>query len=133
MQLAAIERDTVRAGRSLLRRREDVVAAVGRRVHRAGTVQIDGATASVDRMASVIGATALRSIDAARAHVADLERRMELLDPQRLLARGWSITRTAAGDLVMTPAAAGSGIVLRTTVAGGDITSVVTEETDNGR
>jgi exodeoxyribonuclease VII large subunit len=133
MQLAVIERNTVRAGRSLLRRREDEVAAIGRRVHRAGTVRIDSAIASVDRMASVIGATSQRSIDATRAHIVDLERRMELLDPQRLLARGWSITRTAVGDLVTTPAAVGSGTVLRTTVADGDITSVVTEETDNGR
>jgi len=133
LQLAAIERDTVRAGRSLLRRREDLIAAVGMRVHRAGTVQVDSAAASLDRMASVIGAAAVRSIDVTRVHVEDLERRMELLDPQRLLARGWSITRTAGGDLVTTPAAAGSGTVLRTTVAGGDITSVVTEETDDGR
>jgi exodeoxyribonuclease VII large subunit len=133
LQLAAVERDTVRAGRSLLRRREDLVAAVGMRVHRAGTVQVESAAASLDRMATVIGAAALRSIGATRAHVDDLERRMELLDPQRLLARGWSITRTARGDLVTTPAAAGYGTVLCTTVAGGDITSVVTEETDDGR
>jgi exodeoxyribonuclease VII large subunit len=57
---------------------------------------------------------------------------MELLDPQRLLARGWSITRTADGRVVTTPETAGPGTLLRTTVADGNITSVVTEEGNDG-
>jgi exonuclease VII large subunit len=51
-----------------------------------------------------------------------------LLDPHRLLARGWSITRSREGTLVTSPDAVTPGSVLRTTVAGGDINSVVTEE-----
>jgi exonuclease VII large subunit len=44
-------------------------------------------------------------------------------EPARLLARGWSITHTADGVLVKAPADAPAGTVLRTTTAGGDVSS----------
>jgi exonuclease VII large subunit len=46
-------------------------------------------------------------------------------DPARLLARGWTITRTGTGRLVKAPADVAAGEELRTTTAGGDLTSVV--------
>lgn len=130
--LAAIERETMREGRARLRRETDRISGAERRLHRAGTVQLDAATGSLDRIATMVGNTAARSVESARAHLDDLQHRMELLDPQRLLARGWSITRTSDGRVVTTPETAGPGTLLRTTVADGNITSVVTEEGNDG-
>lgn len=48
---------------------------------------------------------------------------VQAYDPQRLLARGWSVTRTADGALVTGPASAGTR--LRTTTRGGIIASEV--------
>jgi exodeoxyribonuclease VII large subunit len=47
-------------------------------------------------------------------------------DPHRLLARGWSITHTADGVLVRSPASAPPGTMLVTTTADGAVESTVT-------
>ncbi len=122
----------VRAGRSLLWRRTDVLDAVSGRVVRAGSVQADGAEAAVDRMAEMIGSAAMRATTALRAQLEEAERRLELLDPERLLARGWSITRTEDGTLITDPDDVEVGVTLRTTLAGGSLASVVTEEEGDG-
>lgn len=129
--LAAIERGISRAGRIRLRRQSDLIGSAAQRLHRAGSVQVARESVAVDRMAAMVGSTALRCIDDVRGHLDDLAHRVELLDPHRLLARGWSITRTGDGELVTVPDAVVPGSVLRTTVAGGDISSVVTEEMDD--
>jgi exonuclease VII large subunit len=46
-------------------------------------------------------------------------------DPATLLARGWTITRTDAGDLVRRPADAPTGTTLHTRTAEGTLVSVV--------
>ena len=74
----------------------------------------------------------MRVTEKADSRLAELEHRLGLLDPDRLLARGWSITRTGTGELVVDPGAVEPGAVLQTTVAGGEITSVVTEEMKDG-
>jgi len=129
-RLDSIEWQTARESRSRLRHQRDRVAVIQRQIHRAGSVGVDAAVASVDRTADAVGTAAIRIVETARDHLADLEHRTELLDPQRVLARGWSITRTGEGDLVTAPVPPGTG--LRTTVAGGEITSVVSEETNDG-
>jgi exodeoxyribonuclease VII large subunit len=48
------------------------------------------------------------------------------VDPARALARGWSITRDAAGRLVTDPSTVSAGDELLTTLAGGVVHSVVT-------
>lgn len=131
-QLAAVERDVMRAGRARLRTQADLITGLEHRLQHAGTVQLDAATLSLDRIATMVEDAAVRSVDGARAHLDGLQLRLELLDPQRLLARGWSITRTSSGQLVTKPETALPGTVLYTTVAGGDITSVVTEEGRDG-
>jgi exonuclease VII large subunit len=64
----------------------------------------------------------------AEDRLAGAEQRLALLDPERLLARGWSITRTDEGVLVTDPAQVKPGADLQTVVAGGVIPSVVTED-----
>lgn len=54
-------------------------------------------------------------------------------DPAATLARGWSITHTAAGELVRDAAAIPPGTVLVTTVAAGTLTSTVTGATTGGK
>jgi exodeoxyribonuclease VII large subunit len=51
--------------------------------------------------------------------------RAESFDPARLLARGWSLTRTADGGLVRTAADAPPGTRLVTTLAAGEVRSTV--------
>lgn len=130
--LHSVGKQTAQAGRNVLRRHADMLATIGARIGRAGTVEVDAAAVTIDRMAAMVGTTATRSATAALDHLTDLEHRLGLLDPERLLARGWSITRTDAGELVTQPQDVEMGTSLRTTVAGGEIASVVTEESSDG-
>jgi exonuclease VII large subunit len=56
-----------------------------------------------------------------------LAEKVRLLDPQRLLERGFTLTRDARGRLVTRAAETRSGQPLRTRFADGEITSIVTE------
>jgi len=55
-----------------------------------------------------------------------IEARVRALDPERALARGWSITRTA-GRVVRHPDEVAVGDALVTLLAGGTVRSTVTE------
>jgi exodeoxyribonuclease VII large subunit len=57
----------------------------------------------------------------------DRARRLALLDPVNLLRRGWSITRTAEGDVVRSVGAVPPGVVVTTQVADGTFTSRIEE------
>lgn len=52
---------------------------------------------------------------------------LRALDPARVLARGWSITRTSDGALVRSPQQVGPGDDLETTVVGGMLRSTVSQ------
>lgn len=91
------------AGRSHLRAAQVLLDAGGRRlIHRAPR-----ALAESERLLT--------------AHAA----RTRALDPERTLARGWSITRAKNGEIVRHPADVGPGDVLSTVVAGGELHSTV--------
>lgn len=66
-----------------------------------------------------------RALDRADAHLTQAAARVGAYDPARTLARGWSITRTAAGQLVRSPTDAPPGTRLTTTLAEGEVTSTV--------
>lgn len=51
--------------------------------------------------------------------------KVTLLDPATMLSRGWSITRTATGDVVRSTGQVSAGDVLTTTVGDGSIISTV--------
>jgi exodeoxyribonuclease VII large subunit len=72
--------------------------------------------------------SANRSTTLADKRLNGLEQRLSLLDPERILARGWSITRNAAGDLVTDPDDVAAGSILQTQVAAGEIRSVVSAD-----
>jgi len=69
-----------------------------------------------------------RALDRADQHLVQAGARVSAYDPARTLARGWSITRTESGVLVRGPEDAPAGTRVRTTVAGGEVTSVVEDD-----
>jgi exodeoxyribonuclease VII large subunit len=66
-----------------------------------------------------------RRLERAELRLDVLGARARLHDPGAALARGWSITRTDDGTVVLDPAALAPGQALTTTVARGTIRSVV--------
>jgi exodeoxyribonuclease VII large subunit len=79
----------------------------------------------LDTAAGVLARRPLATLDAAGAALEHRSARVAGLDPDRMLARGWTITHTVEGALVKAPADAGPGIRLRTRTAGGEIVSTV--------
>lgn len=93
------------------------VSTVRRRLG-AELIRSDRAAQRLVRSAGVAALTADRHLD-------DLERRRELLDPTRLLQRGWSISMGPDGRVVRSTADVGSGSTLRTRLADGVVVSTV--------
>ena len=67
-----------------------------------------------------------RAVTDADRVLAGFEARVRALDPERALARGWSITRSADGHVVRHPSEVAPGEALSTLVAGGEVRSTVT-------
>lgn len=105
-ELARIEHAGGRLGRSatgLIERHDARLAADARRLRTAGRRALDDAGGRLD----LLGA------------------RVAVADPARALARGWSITRLDDGTVVRSASEIGPGTTLRTTLADGTVTSVV--------
>lgn len=68
-----------------------------------------------------------RALDAAERHLSAVEAQFRLLDPVRVMARGWSITRGPDGAVVRDASTLQPGAVVHTTVAAGAFTSRVEE------
>ena len=66
-----------------------------------------------------------QALTAEERHLTGLEARVRALDPANVLARGWSITRTADGRVVRAPDEVAAGDVLITDLAGGVVRSRV--------
>ena len=66
-----------------------------------------------------------RALVEAERGLGTTDARIRALDPERALARGWSITRTVDGQVVRTPADVAPGDRLRTQTAGGEVRSTV--------
>jgi exodeoxyribonuclease VII large subunit len=92
---------------------------------RAGTRDAQRALAA--RRGSILAAARRGTRDAVRTLDAD-EVRLRALDPRRVLERGYSITRDAAGAVVRSAGAVTPDAILVTEVAAGTITSRVVEE-----
>jgi len=82
---------------------------------------------SLSSAAVAIGPLARRKLESADLRLEGIAARVMGADPQRLLARGWSVTRDASGEVVTDPADVSPGSRLRTTVAAGEIISRVEE------
>jgi len=86
----------------------------------------------LDRHRTQLRHLAERWCERAAAELDRAELHLRAHDPAATLARGWSITHTAAGELVRDAAAVAPGTVLVTTVAAGTLTSTVTAATTGG-
>jgi exodeoxyribonuclease VII large subunit len=111
------------------RRLELADARVERAAHRGAVAcrrGLDRAELRHRELAAAVRRRAPRALDQAEQRVARLQAHAAAYDPDRALARGWSITRTAGGDLVRSPDDAPEGTDLVTTVAGGAVRSRAT-------
>jgi len=93
----------------------------------AARAHVRAAAARADDHARRVMHRAPRAVGEADRTLASLEARVRANDPERTLARGWSITRTAAGRLVRSPAEVATGDELHTLVAGGQVRSTVND------
>jgi exodeoxyribonuclease VII large subunit len=115
------------AGRSLLRA-DHRLATTGERTGRAATRSVDRADARLEATRARLGRAARARLAAAEHHLVAVEARAGVHDPALALARGWSITTTAAGQLVRRPADAPPGTELVTRLAEGTLHSTVTAD-----
>jgi exodeoxyribonuclease VII large subunit len=121
-RIAARVDRAARAGLETAQRRLD---GQGGRV--AGSARAHVRAAEVRRTESArrLRHRAPRAVAEAERALASLEARVRANDPERTLARGWSITRAAGGRLVRSPDDVAVGDELRTLVAGGEVRSTV--------
>ena len=94
--------------------------------HRAAAAIVEGRR-TLEQKRSGVTAQAMRTPRTAAKELANLEGRVRLLDPRKILARGWSITRHS-GKVVRDPAAVAAGDELVTTMAEGELHSTVSEK-----
>jgi len=126
--LARIESTWTAIGRVA---RDDLASADERLAARTGRL-VALASSAAGRADERLDARAERVRGLARARLREASARMDVLaarvdaaDPVRLLARGWSLTRTADGRLVRSVADATEGTRLVTTLADGEVRSTV--------
>jgi exodeoxyribonuclease VII large subunit len=137
----AADRSMVHADRSLADRagvaRRLVVASLDRADSRLATIArttvadartgLRRADTSRSRATGVLTAVAPRVLKAAERAIDGQARAVAALDPQRVLGRGFSITRAADGTIVRRPGDVEPGQRLHTTVAEGELLSRVEE------
>ncbi len=117
---AHIARLRIRASAAVLSRSAGHLAGAVDHLVRRRRESVNEAAGRVPPAAHRLMTGAMRDLEAA-------ESRVYSLDPRRLLARGWSVTRDAAGTIVRSVGNAPPGEQLRTTVADGQILSRVEE------
>jgi exodeoxyribonuclease VII large subunit len=122
--LAARLAPTVRLRLRVPRARLDELAA---RPAVAATRRLAREAARPGEAAERLARAGVRGTAAAARRLAALERLARQLGPERALARGFSITRDAAGRALRDPAAVAAGEMIRSELAGGELTSRVEE------
>lgn len=108
-----------RANERLSGRQQRLVSAA-RRVLVSADATVDTAATRLERRGPQLIVDAERVVDGIAARVA-------LLDPAKLLARGWTITRTQDGRVLTSLSAVAPGDVLVTELADGTVTSRIEE------
>ena len=82
----------------------------------------------LERRKEALESSAPRHLRRAAERLEATEAWVNAYDPARVLARGWSLTRTLDGSLVRDPSTVDIGDTLITTLAGGRVTSTVEPE-----
>jgi exodeoxyribonuclease VII large subunit len=97
--------------------------------------EVEGAWTVLQRHAGILRPTAARLLSRAREHVDARERRLQLIDPRRVVERGYAILRGSDGRVLTEARAAPAGSRIRGELKRGALTlrseGPITE-TDNG-
>jgi len=126
-RLAGLERNLAGVARGRLRHAAAEEAGARRQVRAAAQRAIRAAAAQPERRAARILDFARGALRLAAARLEGGAGRVRLLDPQRTLERGYSLTRDASGKLLRAAAAAAAGERLATQLADGVVHSIVEE------
>jgi exodeoxyribonuclease VII large subunit len=117
---------------TLLTREDRRLTTVGHHVTATARGRLELADQRAAHADARLRRTGPAGLDSAVRRLATAEARAAALDPQRTLARGWSITRTGDGRLV-TAADQPDGTLLVTTLADGELRSRVTGDAGPAR
>jgi len=115
------------AARSAAHRQHARIADAAMRLGRSTAGLLDAADREIDGRAARLAPAATRRLERAHQHLDVLHARTSALDPERALARGWAIVRTADGSVLRSVAAAPAGTVLDVQVADGTLQATVDE------
>ncbi len=114
-----------REERDLGQRQNDLLAAFGRIIKgRFGTLELKTSRFGVEQYG--------RIVDQAGMNLEEKRKRLDALSPERLLARGYSLTRDEQGRILRSADNVQAGQTIFTQLAKGSLASVVTEKEDNG-
>ncbi len=108
-----------------LARAEHLLDRQAGRATGAARARLRDADAAHGRAAHRLAVRSPRAVTEAERTLGSLDARVRALDPERTLARGWSITRTVDGRVVRAPGDVAPGATLLTQTAGGEVRSTV--------
>lgn len=123
--LASTPQRVTLATTGLLARDKAFIAGIPDRLARAtrGPLQAVGQQLTADQRR--LGTAAGNSLEKQTGELVSFEARLKALDPENIMARGWSITRQSDGSVVRSAAVVGTGDELTTQLADGEVTSSV--------
>jgi exodeoxyribonuclease VII large subunit len=121
---AALDARVDRAARRLLDISASATTALGRRIAGAGRQRTNRAAADLDLERTRLVA-AEHALDRAQARIETIAATTAGLDPQRVLARGWTLTTDERGHIVRTPNVLDAGDRLITVFSSGRAVSIV--------
>ena len=113
-----------RAGASTARA-ADLLDDLAHRTATSATAVLDRRTDRLDDLVGRLRRSPTATLERQVERLAGITDNLRALDPARILARGWSITRLADGALVRSVTDTATGDTLVTHVAGGTVTSTV--------
>ena len=113
-----------RAGASTARS-TDLLDDLAQRTARSATAVLDRRADRLDDKVKRLRRSPMATLDRQAERLAGITSNLRALDPARILARGWSITRLADGTLVRSVTDTAVGDTLVTHVTGGTVTSTV--------
>ena len=121
-----------RAGASTARS-IDLLDDLAQRTARSATAVLDRRADRLDDLVGRLRRSPMATLDRQAERLAGVTDNLRALDPARILARGWSITRLADGTLVRSMTDTAVGDTLVTHVTGGTVTSTVDGTEPAGR
>ncbi len=132
-RIEARARALARAGAACLRQARRRPPELARRLAAAAPRRLGRDADAAPRLAARLVAVAGARLREAGARLDGFGRLARGLDPDRILARGYSVTRDGSGRLLRDAAAAATGDLLTTRLARGELTSRVTARHEGER